>query len=440
MSRWLLGFVLVPFAAHASSFDLAWQARLVDGAGNAVNGSHDVTVRLYDGSGALLATRPFTAVSFQDGFASLALSAMDTSWFHGEVTVGVALDAGAEWSPRTPLVSVPRAHVAKVATTIPVSTSVSGSCGADGGITWDDTYDALFVCDDDAWRPTSPVTLNSTAGWRQWTDGSLSPSCEDYRRPAHPVRRYQGATGSGVYRIDPDGNGTLAAYDVWCEMDLEEGGWTRVMVHAGQSGAGSSWFWSNSPAFYTTRTSTGAAATTASDTLSYAFNDLLADEVLIARTAQAGVGVRRVLPPAMAGQSMRALFAVLNNTHTYGPADGVLNGRSIGFGHQVSGTQRMTYIDLTQAEMLAVYPATAASDYSAYVYVAMGAYDRGTWGDPWHVRAGPKVAFIDNGTGNGNPCNKLTGLGYSQLNGAHGGGHDNCTSTNSAESWAMYVR
>lgn len=68
--------------------------------------------------------------------------------------------------------------------------------------------------------------------YRAWGDGSYAPSAEGYRHPPKGCPyEYRGATGSGIYRIDPDGrSGPIQPFDVYCDMDTNGGGWTIVKI------------------------------------------------------------------------------------------------------------------------------------------------------------------------------------------------------------------
>lgn len=75
--------------------------------------------------------------------------------------------------------------------------------------------------------PASNVALALTQeGYRTWADGSVAKSCKEYRTPASPYF-YEGATGSGAYRVQPEGG---AAITVFCDMQSDGGGWTRVAM------------------------------------------------------------------------------------------------------------------------------------------------------------------------------------------------------------------
>jgi hypothetical protein len=51
------------------------------------------------------------------------------------------------------------------------------------------------------------IVLNA-AGFRQFSNGKTPKNCYQYLNPVSSNTAYEGATGSGVYIIDPDGTGT----------------------------------------------------------------------------------------------------------------------------------------------------------------------------------------------------------------------------------------
>ena len=71
-----------------------------------------------------------------------------------------------------------------------------------------------------------------TGGVRTWADGTVAASCLEYRTGKRGYE-YSGATGDGVYRIQPPG---WSAADVYCNMTTDGGGWTLVAWNKGVSG------------------------------------------------------------------------------------------------------------------------------------------------------------------------------------------------------------
>lgn len=88
-------------------------------------------------------------------------------------------------------------------------------------------------------------------GYRCWDDGTYARSADDYRvpkvkgvlpvangssalaavdedEPMETPYKYVGKTGSGIYRIDPDGEGPIEPFDVYCDMETAGGGWMLV--------------------------------------------------------------------------------------------------------------------------------------------------------------------------------------------------------------------
>jgi UDP-3-O-[3-hydroxymyristoyl] glucosamine N-acyltransferase len=68
------------------------------------------------------------------------------------------------------------------------------------------------------------ITLVS--GALQWDDGTVANSCWFYRNPTDS--HVYGEAGSGIYRVDPNGGEASDAFNVYCDMDFEGGGWTLV--------------------------------------------------------------------------------------------------------------------------------------------------------------------------------------------------------------------
>lgn len=98
----------------------------------------------------------------------------------------------------------------------------------------------------------TPITLSSQNGAIQWTDGTSASSCLEYLSPTAPYT-YEGATGTGLYWIDPDGTGSQSPVQLTCDMTYDGGGWI-VIDHdrEGESGIGNSCSYSSCLVFSVT--------------------------------------------------------------------------------------------------------------------------------------------------------------------------------------------
>lgn len=77
------------------------------------------------------------------------------------------------------------------------------------------------------------AAIQNFGAYRAWSNGQLAKSCLDYRNPSAGYE-YSGATGDGLYRVQPAGQ---PAGNVYCDMTRDGGGWTLVArIRAGSMG------------------------------------------------------------------------------------------------------------------------------------------------------------------------------------------------------------
>lgn len=80
---------------------------------------------------------------------------------------------------------------------------------------------------------TAIAGLEDQSGALKWSDGYAS-SCYEYRHPSDGIHSY-GDEGDGLYWLDPDGSGSGAPFQAYCDMttvgDGVAGGWTMVFAN-----------------------------------------------------------------------------------------------------------------------------------------------------------------------------------------------------------------
>jgi hypothetical protein len=137
---------------------ISYQGYIANNAGEPLNGSHALSIKIYSDLGALLHTENFSNVQLDRGIFTVVLGSASTLPaslnFAKKYFLGVTVDGGAEFTPRTGLTSAPYALRAAIADAIApganMVTSANGITGAvkivgGGATTVTQSHDTIFV-------------------------------------------------------------------------------------------------------------------------------------------------------------------------------------------------------------------------------------------------------------------------------------------------------
>ena len=227
----MLAAVSMTQVAVAVPLTMSHQGRLLDSVGVPVNGTHSVSVSLYeDGTSStpVLWTETHGTVVFSDGYFGLELGSvtpLSVGILDGSTRfLGFTVGTGDPLLPRTALVAVPyalRAAVADNAADLSILDGITRLCPNGASQTFDGSTSTWSVCPS-TWNCTDTPSHVGCQG---------APASSDFAS-CLAIRDSLGFDGieDAPYWIDPDGAGVGdAPFLAFCGMSFAGGGWTLVM-------------------------------------------------------------------------------------------------------------------------------------------------------------------------------------------------------------------
>lgn len=201
----------------------------IQGSGNYVNTTFVIPTAIMHGNGQFMAGIPVQ---------STAPSASGYKYWYDTSGTQVVLKMsdGSSWKTvsgsSTSATSVPSSSIVSGTSSLPTTNTNVGDTkfvydSASNSMQEYMYYNGGWVLSGGAGSTNKYIKLAN--GARQWSDSSYATSCLKYIQSDIAGYNYTGDTGDGVYKIDPDGTGGNAPFDVYCDQTTDGGGWTLAI-------------------------------------------------------------------------------------------------------------------------------------------------------------------------------------------------------------------